>query len=63
MRLSGGEALAAKISTLVFIIYFLKIESITKSASILSLIINKKVAKTKTSFLAGWNICLHNVNF
>lgn len=63
MRLSNGEALAARVGILIPIVSFLKIGSTIKSAFILVLVIDKEIFKTKVSFLASWDIYLHNNPF
>lgn len=55
-----ARVLAAEIMTSSLAAGCLKVKSIAESASILVLVINKKVVKTKANFLTGWDICLYN---
>lgn len=63
MCLSSKKALVVEVKTLVSTISFLKKKTIVKSASILAPVIDKKVIKTKASFLIGQNSCLYNTAF
>lgn len=62
MRSNGGSngALIMGFETLELIASFFQIESTIMWVSILATVVDKEISKTKTRFLADWDMCWHN---